>query len=79
MSALILMVEREFYDMLGGCVQSMWPSCPETRAMADEILKHIACIKLKHDAAPRYDTLRTRLSAMIWYPPRNFEAFGRPH
>jgi hypothetical protein len=48
-----LAVEREVYLMLDGYVQSMRPNCPETRAMADEILKRIARIKRKHDAGQR--------------------------
>ena len=48
-----LMVEQEFYDMLDGYVQSMRPNCPETRAMADEILKRMARIKRKHVAGQR--------------------------
>ena len=53
MAARNLMVEREFYDALDGYVQSMRPNCPETRAMADEILKRMARIKRKHDAGQR--------------------------
>jgi hypothetical protein len=53
MAARNLMVEREFYDMLDGYVQSMRPNCPETRAMADEILKRMARIKRKHDVGQR--------------------------
>ncbi len=53
MAARKLMVEREFYDLLDGYVQSMRPNCPETRAMADEILKRMARIKRKHDVDQR--------------------------
>jgi hypothetical protein len=53
MAARNLMVEREFYDMLEGYVQSSRPNCPETRAMADEILKRMERIKRKHDAGQR--------------------------
>jgi hypothetical protein len=53
MAARNLVVEREFYDMLDGYVQSMRPNCPETRAMADEILKRMARIERKHDAGQR--------------------------
>ena len=53
MAARNLMVEREFYDVLDGYVQSMRPNCPETRAMADGILKRMARIKRKHDAGQR--------------------------
>lgn len=53
MAARNLMVEREFYDVLDGYVQSMRPNCPETRAMAGEILKRMARIKRKHEAGQR--------------------------
>ena len=53
MAARNLMVEREFYDMLDGYVQSMRPNCPETRAMAGEILKRMARIRRKHNAGER--------------------------
>jgi len=53
MAARNLMVERELYDLLDGYVQSMRPNCPETRGMADEILKRMARIKRKHDADQR--------------------------
>jgi hypothetical protein len=48
-----LMVEQEFYLMLDEYVQKMRPHCPETRAMADEILKRMNRIKRKHEAGQR--------------------------
>lgn len=48
-----LMVEQEVYLMLDGYMQSMRPNCPQTRAMADEILKRMNRIKRKHDAGQR--------------------------
>lgn len=42
MAARNLMMKREFYDMRDGYMQSMRPNCPETRAMAGEILKRMA-------------------------------------
>ena len=48
-----LMVEREVYLMLDEYVQKMQPKCPQTRAMADEILKRMNRIKRKHDAGQR--------------------------
>jgi hypothetical protein len=48
-----LAVEREFCDMLDQYVQSMRPNCPETRAMAHEILKRMARTKRKHGAGQR--------------------------
>lgn len=48
-----LMVEREVYLMLDEYVQQMQPKCPQTRAMADEILKRMNRIKRKHDAGQR--------------------------
>lgn len=53
MAARNLMVEREVYLMLDEYVQSMRPNCPETRAMADEILKRMSRIKRKHDVGQR--------------------------
>jgi hypothetical protein len=48
-----LMVEREVYLMLCEYVQKMQPKCPQTRAMADEILKRMNRIKRKHAAGQR--------------------------
>jgi len=48
-----LMVEREVYLMLDEYVQKMQPKCPQTRAMADEILKRMNRIKRKHEAGQR--------------------------
>jgi hypothetical protein len=38
MAARNLMVEREFYGMLDGYVQSLRPNCAETRAMASNMV-----------------------------------------
>jgi hypothetical protein len=48
-----LMVEQEVYLMLDEYVQKMQPKCPQTRAMADEILKRMNRIKRKHEAGQR--------------------------
>jgi hypothetical protein len=48
-----LMVEKEFVLMLDEYVQTMQPQCPQTRAMADEILKRMDRIKRKHEAGER--------------------------
>jgi hypothetical protein len=48
-----LMVEREVYLMLDEYMQKMQPKCPQTRAMADEILKRMNRIKRKHEAGQR--------------------------
>jgi len=53
MAARNLMVEREVYLMLDEYVQKMQPKCPQTRAMADEILKRMNRIKRKHEAGQR--------------------------
>ena len=53
MAARKLMVEQEVYLMLDEYVQKMQPNCPQTRAMADAILKRMARIKRKHEAGKR--------------------------
>ena len=47
------MVEQEVYLMLDEYVQKMQPKCPQTRAMANEILNRMNRIKRKHDAGQR--------------------------